>query len=269
MAKSNLGAGGARVYGYTRVSTDQQRDSGIGLDEQQRKIEARCVENGWDLAHVYVDAGVSGSIPLGKRPAGGQLLATLRAGDIVIAAKMYRCFRSALDALQTVQLLKKCGVSLWLLDLGGDVTGNGIAELVATILGAIAQFERTLISERTKDAKANMRRRGVHQGGARPFGYRFGPERPADDSNRARELIEDEAEQAAIRDILDMRAKGATLFAIRARGLAITHQTVRAICDRAGVRKRHYPEAGELVEGRGRRMTAVPDYEMVNLAPAQ
>jgi hypothetical protein len=72
--------------------------------------------------------------------------------------------------------------------------------------------------------------------------------RTIDDRNRARELIEDEAEQAAIRDILDMRAKEATLFAIRARGLSITHQTVRAICDRAGVRKRHYPEAGELIE---------------------
>jgi hypothetical protein len=70
-----------------------------------------------------------------------------------------------------------------------------------------------------------------------------------------------------------MRAKDATLFAIRdairARGLSITHQTVRAICARAGVRKLHYPEGRRAHRGRGRRMTAVPDYEMVNLAPAQ
>jgi DNA invertase Pin-like site-specific DNA recombinase len=58
-----------RCFGYCRVSTDQQRDSGISLDEQQRKIEARCLENGWTLERVYVDAGVSGSTPL-KPPAG-------------------------------------------------------------------------------------------------------------------------------------------------------------------------------------------------------
>jgi hypothetical protein len=41
-----------RAYGYCRVSSDQQRASGISLDEQQRKIEARCLENGWQLEHV-------------------------------------------------------------------------------------------------------------------------------------------------------------------------------------------------------------------------
>ena len=58
-----------RAYGYVCVSTDQQRDSGISLDEQQRKIEARCLENGWHLEHVYVDAGVGARrhSPAGRR----------------------------------------------------------------------------------------------------------------------------------------------------------------------------------------------------------
>jgi hypothetical protein len=77
-----------KVYGYARVSTDRQADSGISLDEQERKIEARCNENDWRLEHVYVDAGVSGSTPLARRPEGGKLLAVLLPGDIVIAAKM-------------------------------------------------------------------------------------------------------------------------------------------------------------------------------------
>ena len=70
----------ARAYGYARVSTDQQRDSGISLDEQRVKIEARCRENGWQLEHVYVDAGVSGSTPLGKRAEGAKLLRTVQPG---------------------------------------------------------------------------------------------------------------------------------------------------------------------------------------------
>jgi DNA invertase Pin-like site-specific DNA recombinase len=61
-------AGVQRAFGYCRVSTDQQTESGISLDEQQRKIEARCIENGWQLAGMFIDAGISGSTPLARRP---------------------------------------------------------------------------------------------------------------------------------------------------------------------------------------------------------
>jgi hypothetical protein len=47
-----------------------QADSGISLDEQQRKIEARCLEHGWTLERVYVERGVSGSTPLSRRSEG-------------------------------------------------------------------------------------------------------------------------------------------------------------------------------------------------------
>jgi DNA invertase Pin-like site-specific DNA recombinase len=222
-----------RVFGYCRVSTDRQADSGISLDEQERKIAARCSENGWHLEHVYVDAGVSGSTPLARRPQGGKLLTALRPGDVVIAAKMDRCFRSAFDALATIESFKRRKISLWLLDLGGDVSGNGISELIVTVLAAVAQLERSLISERIKDAKHNLRRANKHQGGTRPFGWGFGQ---ANGHGRARELIPDEAEQAAIKQIFAMRTGGASLMAIRdavrARGHQISHQSVANILAR-------------------------------------
>jgi putative DNA-invertase from lambdoid prophage Rac len=229
----NPSAGAQRVFGYCRVSTDRQADSGISLDEQERKIEARCVEQDWRLEHVYVDAGVSGSTPLGKRPEGARLLAALRPGDVVIAAKMDRCFRSAFDALGTIEGFKRRKISLWLLDLGGDVSGNGISELIMTVLAAVAQFERSLISERIKDAKRNLRRGNKHQGGKCPFGWQFGE---TNGHGRARELVPDEAEQVAITDIVAMRGTGATLMAIRDRlrgqGFAISHQSVANILSR-------------------------------------
>ena len=198
-----------------------------------RKIAARCSENGWHLEHVYVDAGISGSTPLGKRPEGAGLLAALRPGDVVIAAKMDRCFRSAFDALATIESFKRRKISLWLLDLGGDVSGNSISELIMTVLAAVAQFERSLISERIKDAKRNLRRGNKHQGGKRPFGWQFGE---TNGHGRARELIPDEAEQAAIVDIVAMRGTGGTLMAIRdavrARGHQISHQSVANILAR-------------------------------------
>jgi putative DNA-invertase from lambdoid prophage Rac len=225
--------GGPRVYGYCRVSTDRQADSGISLDEQERKLEARCQENGWHLEHVYVDAGVSGSTPLAKRPQGARLLSALRPGDVMIAAKMDRCFRSAFDALATIEGFKRRKISLWLLDLGGDVSGNGISELIMTVLAAVAQFERSLISERIKDAKRNLRRGNKHQGGKRPFGWQFGE---VNGHGRARELVPDDAEQAAIADIVSMRGAGATLMDIRdtlrGRGFAISHQSVANILAR-------------------------------------
>jgi putative DNA-invertase from lambdoid prophage Rac len=206
-----------RVYGYCRVSTDRQADSGLGLDEQRVKIEARCVENGWILDHVYVDAGVSGSTPLAKRPQGARLLAVVRPGDVIVAAKMDRCFRSAFDALGTIESFKKRKISLWLLDLGGDVSGNGISELMMTVLAAVAQFERTLISERIKDAKRTLARSGRHLGGHRPFGFQYGE---VTGTGRARDLVQDPAEQAAIGEIIAMRAAGHSLVAIRDEMLA-------------------------------------------------
>jgi len=216
-----------QAYGYARVSTDQQRDHGISLDEQQRKIEARATENGWRLQQVYVDAGISGSVPFGKRPEGGKLLAALRPGDIVVAARMDRCFRSAFDALETIRDFKRRHISLWLLDLG-DVSGNGISELIVTVLAAVAQFERSLISERIIAAKAQLRHEGRHQGGARMFGWQIGENG---------KLVADEVEQQGLADILRLKAEGVSLRRIadelRERGLSISHQSVKRALDRS------------------------------------
>ncbi len=77
---------------------------------------------GQRLDAVFVERGVSGSVPLVQRPEGARLWAGLRRGDTVVAAKLDRLFRSALDALQAVEDLKTRGVSLVLLDLGGDIS---------------------------------------------------------------------------------------------------------------------------------------------------
>ncbi len=84
--------------------------------------------HGLALDDVVVEEGVSGSVPVAERPAAGPLFARLSKGDVVIAPKLDRLFRSALDALKVVEDLKKRGVALHLLDLGGDI--SGIAEAV-------------------------------------------------------------------------------------------------------------------------------------------
>ena len=82
-----------------------------------RKKQARPVGCSWAST---TPSRAAVSVPIAERPAGGRLFAKLKKGDIVIAPKLDRLFRSALDALQVVEDLKKRGVSLHLLDLGGS-----------------------------------------------------------------------------------------------------------------------------------------------------
>src|SRR5690349_1095873 len=116
------------TYGYCRVSTTRQADEGESLDVQKRMIEGYALMQGRRIDRVFVERGVSGSKPISERPEGKALLAVLQPGDVVITAKLDRMFRSALDALDVLGQLKEQGVSLHMIDLGGDVTGNGISK---------------------------------------------------------------------------------------------------------------------------------------------
>ena len=212
------------VYGYVRVSTDRQADEGESLGTQQRVIEGYCKMLDVTLDQIFVERGVSGSKPLGERPQGGRLLAVLEPGDVVITAKLDRMFRSALDALDVLGQIQKRGVILHMIDLGGDVTGNGISKLVFTILSAVAEAERDRIRERIRDVKADQRQRHRYLGGKVPFGWRVG------DNG---DLVQVPEEQAAIRRARKMRMKGISLRAISAalakRGIRLSHEGVKRI----------------------------------------
>jgi DNA invertase Pin-like site-specific DNA recombinase len=194
------------VFGYCRVSTVRQTE-GESLDVQRRQIEGYCLMHGLRIDEIMVEEGVSGSVPVAQRPAGGRLFARLRKGDAVIAPKLDRLFRSALDALQVVEALRTRGVSLHLLDLGGDISGNGLSKLFLTIAAAFAEAERDRIRERITQVKRDQKARGRYLGGKLPFGFCVGAEG---------ELVELEAEQAVIREIVALRGQGKPLRAIAA-----------------------------------------------------
>jgi putative DNA-invertase from lambdoid prophage Rac len=93
------------------------------------------------------------------------LLTALRRGDVPITPKLDRMFRSAMDALGVLSDLKSRGVSLHMIDLGGDVTNNSISKLVFTISSAVAEAERDRISA----VKADQKERGRYLGGKVPY----------------------------------------------------------------------------------------------------
>lgn len=152
--------------------------------------------------------GFSGGVPFSERPEGGKLWAELRRGDVLVASKLDRCFRSARDCLAVVEALRERGVSLFLLDFNGgadDVSGNGIARLFLTIVSAFAEFERDRIGERIRGTKRARRARGAYLGGSVPFGWR----REGD------QLVAVPEQQRAIRRMRFLRAQGLSLRAIR------------------------------------------------------
>ncbi len=162
------------VYGYCRVSTARQANEGESLEVQRRQIKGYADMHGLALDGIVIEEGVSGSVPVVERPAAGPLFAKLSKGDVVVAPKLDRLFRSALDALQVVAELKARGVALHLLDLGGDISGNGLSKLFLTIAAAFAEAERDRIRERIGQVKADQKARGRYLGGKVPFGFRRG-----------------------------------------------------------------------------------------------
>jgi putative DNA-invertase from lambdoid prophage Rac len=194
-----------KVYGYCRVSTSEQAVNGLSLDSQQQQITGYCMMKGWTVAAFFVEAGVSGSVPLADRPEGQRLLAALQPGDVLVTARLDRTFRSASDALGTLEQLKEDKVALHMIDLGGDVTGNGISKLVFTILSAVAENARDAIRERVREAKRYRVTQKLFNGGKRPFGFDI--EIGEDETKR---LVPNSNEQAALARGRALRESGAS-----------------------------------------------------------
>lgn len=211
------------VYGYCRVSTSRQADDGLSLEVQRRQIRGYCEMHGLVLTELVTEEGVSGSEPVNERPAGAVLFGMLRSGDMVIASKLDRLFRSALDALQVVEDLKGRGVKLHLLDLGGDIAANGLSKLFLTVAAAFAEAERDRIRERVAQVKADQRTQGRFLGGSRPFGY----------ASIDGTLVPLPGEQEAIATMKRMKAEGMSLRAIavalRASGHSLSHTAVARV----------------------------------------
>jgi putative DNA-invertase from lambdoid prophage Rac len=216
------------VYSYTRVSTQTQADEGESLGAQQRRVEGYAQMIDLTVDRHFVERGVSGSVPLSQRPQGAALLTLVQLGDTIITPKLDRMFRSSLDALDVLSKLKERGVSLHMIDLGGDVTGNGISKLVFTILSAVAEAERDRIRERIADVKKDQKQRGRYLGGKVPFGYEVG----ADGA-----LVEIPEQQTAIHEMVRLRKSGSPLRLIasvmKSRGHNISHVAVKDILERA------------------------------------
>jgi DNA invertase Pin-like site-specific DNA recombinase len=161
-----------RTFGYCRVSTTQQADEGHSLADQQSRIVGYCQANGLPApTEIFVDAGTSGTTSLEKREAGARLLAAVERGDHIIVTKGDRLFRSAKNALNITEDLREQGVSLHLMDMGGEVLNSSISRVIFGVMMMFATLEAERIGERTRSVKEHQRQQGLYVGGTLPFGY--------------------------------------------------------------------------------------------------
>ncbi len=190
------------IFGYVRVSTVTQAREGESLEAQRRQVTSYAASKGLELPpeNVFIEAGVSGSIEFQDRPEGAKLFSQMVSGDMVIFPKLDRAFRNTRNALNVLHELKGRGISVHFIDLGGDVTGNGVGAIVFTILSAFATFERERIATRIREVKQMKKAQGKFTGGRRAFGY--------DVTDGVKVPREDE--QVVIRQMAKMREAGAT-----------------------------------------------------------
>lgn len=150
-----------RVIGYTRVSTAEQANSGLGLEAQRSTIADAADRRGWDVEFI-ADEGLSGKQMNPGLHHAMDLLRTKQAGALVVT-KMDRLARSVLNASDILETAKAQGWSLIVLDLGMDLsTPSGKA--MAQMLAVFAELEREMIGNRTKEALAVRKAKGLPNG---------------------------------------------------------------------------------------------------------
>ena len=220
-----------RLFGYTRVSTAQQAFEGDSLETQKKILIGYAQSKGLELSpdNIFVEAGVSGSVEFCKRPQGSRLFGMLEAGDMLIIPKIDRGFRNIRDALNTLHELKLRNVSVHFIDLGGDATTNGMSQILFTILGAFADFERTRIAQRISEVKQDQKAKGFWVGGTPPFGYLV---------NEEGRLEADQEKKEELAAIFRWREAGYSYRRIadkleRELGVKLSFMSVKNVLDRA------------------------------------
>jgi site-specific DNA recombinase len=190
---------------YTRQSVARTNDSDFTSCEAQREACAARIQvgatEGWiALDERFDDVGESGATT--GRPALQRLLERIRARDVdrVVVQRLDRLTRNVRDWATIVGTFKRYGTQLTV--VAGDVhLGElAISDLVLNVLATFAEFEREMIGDRLRDARASLRSRGIRNAGRVPFGYTADP--------LSRQLVVHPEQAPVIKRMFEMAADG-------------------------------------------------------------
>jgi site-specific DNA recombinase len=219
---------------YTRKSTEEGQRQFTSLDAQREAAEAYITSQqheGWRcLPDRYDDGGFTGGNM--DRPALARLLTEIQAGkiDCVVVYKVDRLSRSLLDFARMMETFDKHHISFVSVTQQFN-TATSMGRLVLNILLSFAQFEREIISERTRDKIAATRRKGKWTGGVPVLGYDLDP--------HAAKLKVNPKEAARVRAIFELYLQHRSL-----------EHTVRELARRRWRSKRRHNRQGDICGGR-------------------
>ena len=181
------------IYGYIRVSTDQQSTS-----NQKFEINRYAASHNIQI-DKWVEETISSRKPLNKRKL-GSLLAELKDGDILISTEISRLGRSLLEVMGILQHCLAQNCQIWTLKenykLGSDIA----SKVLAFAFGLSAEIERQLISERTKMSLDKLKSQGKHLG--RPFGAKSKSLKLSKNTKRVKDLMDKGLPKAQIARLL-------------------------------------------------------------------
>jgi DNA invertase Pin-like site-specific DNA recombinase len=189
-----------QAIGYVRVSTQGQADDGVSLDMQRSKIAAWADLHDAELLNVYADEGISG-MKSDREGLVAALAAAEQHGAALVVYSISRLSRSTIDLLGTSERLDKAGCDLVSLSEQID-TSTAAGRMVFRMLSTMAEFERDLISERTKAAMGHKKAK-LERVGNIPHGYQL--------ASDGVHLVPVEREQEIKRLAAELREKGLTL----------------------------------------------------------
>jgi len=202
------------VYAYIRASTAKQ----VSTPEVQRHTIAEyAAPNGLKVDAEFVDSSTSGKKCVFDREAGHELMVRLHRGDHIIVAKLDRLSRSLIDFVHVLESWNKQGVILHVCDFPGGRFNpdDPMMALLIHILMSFAQFERSLISSRTKEGHAELKALGWRQNNYAAWGYKW---EQRYDQARKRPFfvaVPHEPEQKVMMHAVQLRAEGHTIDQIR------------------------------------------------------
>lgn len=154
-----------RFIGYTRVSTAEQADSGLGLEAQAAAIREAAQRRGWELVDVITDAGRSGASL--KRPGIRKALKLIAAGKAegMVVAKLDRVSRSSTDTALLIEWFdREVRADFVALDAEFADTTNPTGRVMVGLMALMAEWERAQTAQRTSAALARLKAQGKPYG---------------------------------------------------------------------------------------------------------
>jgi len=246
---------------YIRVSTDEQAASGYSLALQRERTAAQIAAKGWELRHVYEDAGYSGGTL--QRPALTRLLSDAAAGEIgaVVVYKLDRLSRRQRD---TMYLLEDVFLarSIELVSISESLdTSSPAGRAMIGMLSVFAQLERDTITERLSGGRRQKACAGGYAGGGAAIGYTA--------ARGTKILVPDNDKAATVQRVFALRAEGRNLQTIAdclnsegrttKRGARFTPTQVMRILRRRALYEGGYRYGGVSAPGQHRAIICLPN----------